>query len=139
MWAGKVSWLRRAFQAPPPLLHDAEDFWISAVLKRDLGLRTKRPRCPSQEMGGDLELCACSMKCAAYHRNAVVGSTEYSGKEVRRQAMKTLASHYNYTRILSKQHLALEEMGAQHVEHPVSSFDISPEFKMFTDDCLFWY
>ena len=64
IWIGKLSWLRILWRHPPPLLDSSEDFWISAVLKTSMNISTVRPRCQSPKVGGDLQLCACSMKVA---------------------------------------------------------------------------
>lgn len=64
IWAGETSWLQVAWQHPPPTWADAEDFWLSAVLKLTLGVTTKRPRCPSS---GSIHNCACSMHEALNH------------------------------------------------------------------------
>jgi hypothetical protein len=63
IWAGKLEWPKWIWHYPPPTFLQAEDFWMSAVLKTKYGIGTKRPRCPSplSSKEADLQLCACSM------------------------------------------------------------------------------
>ena len=44
VWAGFISWLRKAWNHIPPSLENCEDFWISAALKSFYNISTKIPR-----------------------------------------------------------------------------------------------
>lgn len=139
MWAGQIAWLRTAWQHPPPIYHNAEDFWLSAVLKRELGVTTKRPRCPAPR-AGDVEMCACSMKIANDHVAATVGQHEVNEvHQTRSAALQTIAKHYAYVTILSKDPTAAEKMGRAHSEIPIDLFSPSDETKDMFAQCLFWY
>ena len=140
IWAGKVSWLQVAWQNPPPLIYNAEDFWISAVLKRELGIGTRRPRCPNPDNGGDMELCACSMKIANDHVAPNLGGSDIDEKRLTRlDAMRAIAQHYNYKNLLSFDINAVTKMGARHKEIPTEQFKPKPETVAKFDRCLFWY
>ena len=140
IWAGRISWLRVAWQNPPPLMYNAEDFWISAVLKRELGIDTKRPRCPSPKKGGDMELCACSMMTANDHVAPNLGGSDIDEKRFTRlSAMRTIAQHYNYKNLLSMDNDAAIKMGAKHQEIPAKQFTPKPETIEKFENCLFWY
>ena len=140
IWAGKMSWLRTLWQNPPPLYYNAEDFWISAVLKVKLGVTTKRPRCPSPSSGGDVELCACSMKIAINHVAATVGEHSVNEqKQTRADAMQTIHDHYGFVTILSENPAATSSMGLAHTEIPMEQFSPTQESKEMFERCLFWY
>lgn len=62
MWAGKMKWIRDAWNYPPPTIHTSEDFWISAVLKVYYSITTKKPKCPSSNIPVEPDFCACSDK-----------------------------------------------------------------------------
>ena len=140
IWAGRISWLRTAWQHPAPILYTAEDFWLSAVLKRELGIPTKRPRCPAPMSGGDVELCACSMKIAEEHIPAKVGNSDVNEHQnTRSEAMKKVADHFNYQTILSKDPEAADNMGRGHTEIHIDLFSPSKETRDMFAQCLFWY
>jgi hypothetical protein len=70
IWAGKLEWLRIAWQHPSLVLYNAVDFWISAVLQHALGITTKRPRCPSPAKGlGVLPLFPIFRHFFHFHKN----------------------------------------------------------------------
>lgn len=140
IWAGKIAWLRTAWQHPPPILYSAEDFWLSAVLKRELGIPTKRPCCPAPKSHGDVELCACSMKIANDHISAKVGNSDVNEhRETRSEAMKIIAAHYGFQTVLSKDPMAAERMGKRHSEIPIDLFSPSNQTKNMFAQCLYWY
>ena len=76
IWAGKISWLRKAWTHIPISLESCEDFWLSAVLKTYYNISTKSPKCPCQK--GKLinpDLCAASDKTAFHHKNSILGNS----------------------------------------------------------------
>ena len=91
MWAGRIAWLRKAWQHPPTTLVTAEDFWISAVLGAYHDIKTARPRCPA----ADLEACACSMREALNHKSAEIGATVDSANDLSRQ--RAVSAHMDAT------------------------------------------
>ena len=138
IWAGKVEWLQTAFRNPPPLFYNAEDFWISAVLKMNLGIGTKRARCPHPDEG-DLEFCACSMKEAFTHIAPELGSIQIDERTLTRaDAIRGVAAHYSYIRLLAQRTSAAAEVERRHKEVDMSLFRPKNEtFRMF-QQCLYW-
>ena len=140
LWAGRMVWLQAAFRAPPPLLYNAEDFWISAVLQTTLGIGTKRVRCPRPENGGDLELCACSMKQAGKHEAPNLGSDKINERRSKRHdAMKTIAKHYDYVTLSSRRRSAVEDVKNRHEEIRMERFHADEETLEMFQQCLYWY
>ena len=91
IWAGKIKWLRNVWKHAPPTLNQAEDFWLSAVLRMKYDIGTKKPKC------ADLQHCACSMQEAGEKKTtrAMVGSTtETDG--MRTASMGIIAQEYGY-------------------------------------------
>ena len=144
IWAGRIAWLRAAWLKPPILLETSEDFWLSAVLKNQLGTHTRRPRCPEPESGGDLELCACSMRSAHKHAPARVGNTSVTevhsnGTNMRTEAIRTIRKEYNFSSIISREPDAPRTMGSRHKELPIAKFRPTAETLSVFSDCLYWY
>ena len=146
IWAGRIAWLRAAWLKPPILLETAEDFWLSAVLKNQLGTHTRRPRCPELESGGDLELCACSMRSAHKHAPARVCNTSVTevhsnGMYTRTEAIRTIRKEYNFSSIVSREPDAPRTMGSRHKELPIVKFRPTAETLSVFSDCLYeyWY
>jgi len=140
IWAGNIAWLRTAWHYPPPLLYNAEDFWISAVLKRELGVATKRPRCPAPDAMGDVELCACSMKVANEHKAPKIGQNDINEQHhSRADAIRIIARHYDFKTVLSREVEAAKKMGERHSEIPLDQYNASKETTELFNNCLFWY
>jgi len=141
IWAGKTEWLRIAWQHPPPLFHTAEDFWISVVLYKYLGISTKRPRCPSPREGGDIELCACSMKIANDHIAANVGASAIDeARQSRPEALVKIKEFFEYQTVLSRDSDAEKKVAASHEDIPLTDFlSLDPESSEKFAQCLFWY
>lgn len=72
IWAGKLKWLRLAWNHPPPTIVTHEDFWLSAVLKMHQGILTKCPKCPI----ANWRMCACSHLSALKHESAIINNVE---------------------------------------------------------------
>lgn len=141
VWAGKLSWLRVAWQHPSPVLYNAEDFWISVVLQQKLGIGTKRPRCPKPDVNGDVELCSCSMKIANAHDAPRVGSESVDeSQQTRHQAMVTIKEFFNYQTLLERNPDAEKQVAAGHAEVPLMNFsNLGQETTEKFAKCLFWY
>lgn len=140
LWAGRVLWLQAAFLFPPPVLYNAEDFWISAVLKTKLGIRTKRVRCPQPQNGGDLELCACSMKVANSHVAAQIGADEINESKLKRtDAMKAIGKLYGYVPLSLQSPSAVRDVKTRHREVNMDLFKAHDETRDMFRQCLFWY
>jgi len=91
IWAGKMEWLRIAWRQPSPVLYNAENFWISAVLQHSLGIGTKRPRCPSPGPDSDIEMCACIMRVAHAHIPSELGANVVDEGQQSRHQLQSLA------------------------------------------------
>ena len=81
IWAGRISWLRKAWNHIPFSIKNSEDFWISATLKAFYNISTKIPRCPCPE--GNLilpDLCAASDRSSRVHHDAKIGNSKASHK-----------------------------------------------------------
>ena len=96
IWAGRMSWLRKAWTHIPVSIKNCEDFWLSAVLKTFYNISTKSPKCPCQK--GQLinpDLCAASDKSAGYHKNSILGNSEVK-HNIRLKIIKQTISKFNY-------------------------------------------
>ena len=96
IWAGRISWLRKAWNHIPISFQNSEDFWISAVLKSFYNIATKIPKCPCPE--GKLiipDLCAASDKSSSVHEDAKLENIRIT-HNIRSKIMKETAIKYNY-------------------------------------------
>ena len=101
IWAGRISWLRKAWTHIPISIENSEDFWISAALKAYYNISTRTPKCPCPK--GELinpEMCAASDKSALNHDNAIIGNTSIS-HNIREQIMRATAIHFNYKPLIN--------------------------------------
>ena len=96
IWAGRVSWLRKAWNHIPFSLENCEDFWISAALKSFYNISTKTPRCPCPE-GQPItpDLCAASDNSVKFHQDAIFGNTTVTHK-IRHDLYIELTKKFNY-------------------------------------------
>ena len=96
IWAGRISWLRKAWNHIPFSLENCEDFWISAALKSFYNISTKTPRCPCPE-GKPIvpDLCAASDNSSILHQEAIFGNTTVTHK-IRHDLYKELTKKFNY-------------------------------------------
>ena len=96
IWAGRISWLRKAWNHIPFSLKNSEDFWLSAVLKSFYNIPTKIPKCPCPEVNPIIpEMCAGSDKSALKHENANVGISTISA-ELRAKLVKEIVIKFKY-------------------------------------------
>ncbi len=73
-WAGRISWLRKAWNHIPFSIENSEDFWLSATLKTFYNIKTKTPKCPCPKDNPiSPDLCAASDKSAHNHINSKIG------------------------------------------------------------------
>ena len=96
VWAGRISWLRKAWNHIPLTFDNCEDFWISAVLKAFYNISTKIPKCPCPEKDSiSPDLCAASDNSSRKHNNAHVGkSTIFHG--IRKRIIEKIIKGFNY-------------------------------------------
>lgn len=134
IWAGRMSWLRTAWNNPPPTLENLEDYWISAVLQAQHGIPTKRPRCPAPSArDADLQLCACSMKTALYHEDVELG--QHVHHTPRGELLNMMQQHY--------QPSSISTTDADFIQHEAEKyvFQSAPVWKVegtVFSECLYW-
>jgi hypothetical protein len=99
-WAGRISWLRKAWNHVPLSFEYSEDFWISAVLKSYYNISTKIPRCPCPQ-GNPIapDLCAASHISASKHENAKVGDKNVT-TYMRKVLIKEITNKFNFQRLI---------------------------------------
>ena len=96
IWAGRVSWLRKAWNHIPLSFQNSEDFWISAVLKSFYNIATKIPKCPCPEEKPIIpDMCAASDKSSRVHEDAKLHKLKIT-HDIRAKIMKETAIKYNY-------------------------------------------
>ena len=98
IWAGRISWLRKAWNHIPFSLENSEDFWISAVLKSYYGISTKVPKCPCPKETPIIpEMCAASDKSSMNHVAASLGKVKINNDNKKRgQLVKEIIKKFNY-------------------------------------------
>ena len=136
-WAGRISWLRKAWNHIPPTFINSEDFWISAALKRFYNITTKTPKCPCPKgIPVVPDLCASSDKSSIKHINARVGNSNII-HNVRQKTMKEIANKFNYKILKSLNQEYVKNISKKFVygnlENPL--FNLSENF---WKDALFW-
>ena len=96
LWAGRISWLRKAWNHIPYTIENCEDFWISAALKTFYNIPTKTPKCPCPD-GSPInpEMCAASDESALPHFSGTLGSSKISGS-LRPVIMKEIMEKFKY-------------------------------------------
>ena len=102
IWAGRISWLRKAWNHIPYSFENCEDFWISAVLKSFYNITTKMTRCPCPDKdpsNSNLELCSNLEKIGLYHENALVGKTEIL-HSIRAKIIEQIIKGFNFQRLI---------------------------------------
>ena len=96
IWAGRISWLRNAWNHIPVSFENSEDFWISAALKSFYNISTKSPRCPCPKGESIIpDMCAASDKSSIKHENAKIGNS-IIGCRIRMKIMEETISKFNY-------------------------------------------
>ena len=136
-WAGRISWLRKAWNHIPTSIENSEDFWISAALKSFYNIPTKTPKCPCPKDTPIVpDLCAASDKSSMEHINARVGNSIIL-HEIRQQIMKGIANKFNYKLLISLNQEYVNNISNKFVygnlENPL--FNLSDTL---WNDVLFW-
>ena len=100
IWAGRISWLRKAWNHIPFSIENSEDFWISAVLKRFYNISTKIPKCPCPDEKPIIpDMCAASDISALKHVKAKVGKSSISTR-IRVKLIEQIIRNFNYQRLI---------------------------------------
>ncbi len=136
IWAGRISWLRKAWNHIPISLENSEDFWISAVLKSFYGISTKIPKCPCPKENSIIpDLCAVSDKSAGNHEVASVGINKISNDIDKRKALVIeIIKKYNYQPLIISESNYVKSIEKKY-KYGYSFFNLSsPLWK----DALFW-
>jgi hypothetical protein len=136
-WAGRISWLRKAWNHVSPTFENSEDFWISAVLRTFYNITTKTPKCPCPN--GTLitpDLCASTDKIALQHENARVGNSIII-HNIRKKIMKQIATKFNYQILMSLNQEYVKNISKKFVYGNLKNplFNLSDSF---WKDALFW-
>ena len=137
IWAGRISWLRKAWTHIPIFIENSEDFWISAALKAYYNISTKTPKCPCPEGAPIIpDMCAASDKSAGNHINAIVGNFTL-GPTLRSNLMRETAMKFNYTPLINSNPGIIENIRNKFLSgdlnHPL--FDLNDSL---WKDVLFW-
>ena len=136
IWAGRISWLRKAWNHIPISIESCEDFWISAVLKSFYNISTKTPKCPCPK-GLPIvpDMCAVSDKSADAHIDAKVGKSDIT--HLRTDIIRETAIKYNYQLLISSDKEYVENIPNKFVfgnlEKPLFNLNDS-----LWNDALFW-
>ena len=98
IWAGRISWLRKAWNNIPISFENSEDFWLSAVLKSFYGISTKVPKCPCPEGTPIIpEMCAASDRSSMNHEAASIDKIKINNdNKIRKKLVKEIIKKYNY-------------------------------------------
>ena len=136
-WAGRISWLRKAWNHIPPTFENSEDFWISAVLRTFYNITTKTPKCPCPN-GAPIspDFCASTDKIALHHINAKIGNSIII-HNIRKKIMKQIATKFNYQILMSLNQEYVKNISTKFVygnlKNPLFNLNDS-----FWKDALFW-
>ena len=115
IWAGRISWLRKAWNHIPISIDNCEDFWLSATLKTFYNIKTKTPKCPCPKDNPiNPDLCAASDKSAHYHINSKIGK-KIVKNYLRSKLIKNISIHLKYKPILLSDSKALDKINAKFV------------------------
>ena len=100
-WAGRISWLRNAWNHIPFSFENSEDFWLSATLKCFYNITTKIPKCPCPEGNEPVipDMCAVTHKTSDHHENAQIGNSTIS-KSIRAVLMKEITEKFGFQRLI---------------------------------------
>jgi hypothetical protein len=136
-WAGRISWLRKAWNHIPPTFENSEDFWISAALKTFYNITTKTPKCPCPNgIPISPDLCASTDKSSLQHINARVGNSIII-HNIRKKIMKQIATKFNYQILMSLKQEYVKNISSKFVYGNLKNplFNLSDNL---WKDALFW-
>ena len=137
IWAGRISWLRKAWNHIPISFENSEDFWISAVLKTFYNIPTKTPKCPCpKDIPIVPDLCAASDKSAYRHINAKVGNSIIF-HSIRKKIIKETTIKFNYKLLISLKKGYIKKISKKYVfgdsKNPLFNLNDT-----LWNDALFW-
>jgi hypothetical protein len=115
IWAGRLSWLRKAWNHIPISIENNEDFWISAVLKTFYNITTKTPKCPCpKDIPIVPDLCAASDKSSKKHRKARVGNLIIL-HSIRKKIVKKTTIKFKYKLLISQNKKIIKNIAKKFV------------------------
>ena len=137
IWAGRISWLRKAWSHIPITLENCEDFWLSAILKTFYNISTRTPKCPCPiENPIKPELCAASDDTAAIHVDSSIGKSNVNGT-LRGKIINDIVNHFNYKPLIYSDPNIIEKIKNKFIfgnkSYPL--FDLSD---ILWKNALFW-
>ena len=137
IWAGRISWLRKAWTHIPVSLENSEDFWLSATLKSFYNISTRTPKCPCPN--GEIinpDLCAASDISAMNHENGKIGNS-FVNHTIRTNLMKETSIKLNYKPLILSDPKIADKIKNKfkfgNITHPL--FNLSDNL---WKDVLFW-
>ena len=138
IWAGRISWLRKAWTHVPVSIENCEDFWLSSVLKSFYNISTRTPKCPCPEKNIiNPDFCAASHISAGIHINSEIGKSQGRDTSIRSILIKLICEKYNYTPLLK-----IEPKIYQKIQEKFKyGNDTNPIFNLsdhLWDNLLFW-
>ena len=134
IWAGRITWLRKAWNHIPFSFENSEDFWLSATLKSFYNISTKTPKCPCPEESPIIpDLCAASDKSAHRHENAMIGNLTSSHPN-RSKLMEEITNKFNYSRLIFSKPKYVENIHKKYV-FGYKLFNLSD---ILWKDVLYW-
>ena len=136
IWAGRISWLRKAWNHVPISFENSEDFWISAVLKSFYNISTKIPKCPCPEKTPIIpEMCAASDRSSINHEVASFGQIKVNNdNKVRENLIKEIIKKFNYKPLVLLNPEYVKSIYNKYI-YGYSFFNLSDEL---WKDVLFW-
>jgi len=131
-WGGRIAWLRKAWTHPPVSYENCEDFWISAVISKFQGIRTRSPRCPE----GHPEMCACSHDSANTLSVAKFGKTA-AQVENHNNIQRLIIKTFGYE-VLMKGEPGIKKRVSGLYKKVKGTYDTTNQSLAMFKDCLYW-
>ncbi len=137
IWAGRISWLRNAWQHIPLTLDNCEDFWLSATLKTFYNISTRTPKCPCpKDNPVSPDLCAANDKSAVVHINHKIGEKTVK-HSIRPKIIKAISIKLKYKPLLFSDSKILHKINEKFIfgnkSHPL--FNLSDNL---WKNAMFW-
>ena len=96
IWAGRISWIRKALSHIPNSLENCDDFWLSSTLKTFYNISTRTPKCPCPTKKPIIpELCAASEENALINEESSINKSTINSSE-RAKIINDIIKYYNY-------------------------------------------
>ena len=134
IWAGRISWLRKAWNHIPFSLENSEDFWLSAVLKTFYNIPTKIPKCPCPEGNPIIpDFCAASDISAIKHESPSIGKLIINS-DIRRKLIKEIANKFNYQPLIFSKPIYVKNIHKKYF-YGDKFFNLSDDL---WKDALYW-